>query len=288
MPRNVVIVGPPRSGTSLTSHVLACAGYFAGEGLRDGDDYNPYGYYEAQDLIDANVSLFESVGFPHHNTWMFEPISEAQIRAIGDLPVQDEHRQLVAAWSGHTPWMWKDPRFSVTLAYWARLIDWSTTGVILTARPAADVYWSFRRKGWCGPGRKARQQTLRLIEMHSRTAERVIESLGLPALRIDYRDYHDRPDEVAAWLSRFAGLNLTASDLPVHRELDHSTGRGRLAGHVRILLKRLPRGPLRRIARLLPESVQTLLLPERRIVAAASPAGRPETPRDEPPGRRAA
>lgn len=266
MPRNVIIVGPPRSGTSLTSDIFARQGYHTGEGLRRGDDGNPFGYYEAEDLISANVSLFEAVGFPHHNTWKFDAITAGQIAAIDLLEPRDEHRQLLAKWNGHSPWMWKDPRFAITLGYWAQFMDRDATGIVLTRRDPEDVFWSFRRKGWCGATPEDRSRALAIIEQHADNAQQVVDRLGLPHITIDYTEYSSAPGAVAARTSEFTGLDLTADDLNFRSELDHSSGSSRLAGHVRVLLKKLPRGPLQTLSRLVPRRVQSLLFPERRFV----------------------
>lgn len=268
MPRNVIIVGPPRSGTSLTSDIFARRGYYTGEGLRVGDDYNPFGYYEAEDLINANVSLFEAAGYPHHNTWKFDPITAEQIESIGRMSVRDEHRNLLAQWGQHTPWMWKDPRFAITLEYWAQLIDGDSTGVILTSRNPEDVYWSFRRKGWCDSGPDDRRRAIGIIEQHADNARQVIERLGVPHITIAYNEYHDAPVKVAARISEFTRMIVTVADLNFHATLDHSTGSSRLAGHMRILLKRLPRGPLQKLAWLVPQRLQSMLIPERKFTTS--------------------
>jgi len=278
MRRNVIIVGPPRSGTSLTSDIFARRGYYTGEGLRVGDDYNPFGYYEAEDLIAANVSLFESVEFPHHNTWKFDPITPAQTDSIGRIPVQAEHRALADHWNRHSPWMWKDPRFAITLGYWAQFIDHNATGVILTTRNPEDVYWSFRRKGWCDSGADDRKRAISIIEQHADNARQVVDRLGLPHITIDYNEYHDAPTEVAARISGFTRMIVSVSDLNFHTELDHSTGSIRLAGHLRALLKKLPRGPLRQLSRLVPQRVQSLLIPERRFAASQPDSDQADQP----------
>jgi hypothetical protein len=267
MRRNVIIVGPPRSGTSLASDVFARRGYYTGEGLRVGDDYNPFGYYEAEDLIAANVSLFESVEFPHHNTWKFDAITPTQVEAIGRILVQAEHRALLDHWNRHSPWMWKDPRFAITLGYWGQLIDHDATGVILTSRNPEDVYLSFRRKGWCDSGPDDRKRAIHMIEQHARNARQQVDRLGLPHITIDYNEYHDAPTQVAARISGFTRMIVSVSDLNFHTELDHSTGSGRLAGNIRVLLKKLPRGPLQKLARLVPASLQSMLIPERKFTA---------------------
>ena len=267
MPRNVVIVGPPRSGTSLTSDIFARQSYFTGKPVMEGDDYNPFGYYEAEDVIEANVGVFKAAGFEHHNTWKFDAITEAQIAALNELEPRDADRELLARWNGNSPWMWKDPRFSISLGYWAKLLDWNSTGVILTLRDAEDVYWSWRRKGWAEAGREAHDAAIARIEQHANTARETVERLGVPHIAIEYSEYKECPDAVAARISEFVGLQLTVADLNFHSELDHSSGHSRLAGHVRILLRKLPRGPLKKLAGMLPRRVQAALLPERGFVA---------------------
>lgn len=270
MPRNVIIVGPPRSGTSLTSDIFARQGYHTGDGLRRGDDGNPFGYYEAEDLIAANVGLFEAVGFPHHNTWKFEPITAEQVAALGRLQPHDAHRLLIEKWNAHSPWMWKDPRFAITLEYWAQFMDREATGIILTRRDPEDVLLSFHRKGWCDTTAADRRRALSIIEQHANNAAEVIERLELPHITIDYTEYASAPAEVAARISDFTGLSLTTADLNFRSELDHSTGSSRLAGHVRVLLKKLPRGPLKALSRFVPQQVQSLLIPERRFVSEST------------------
>jgi hypothetical protein len=270
MPKNIVIVGPPRSGTSLTSGIFAGQGYFAGEQLRSGDDYNPFGYFEDEALVEANVRIFRDVDFHFHNTWMFAPIADSQIASISQLPVEDCDRLLVAACGEHSPWMWKDPRLCMTLSYWANVIDWTNAGVVLTQRNAEDVYWSFRRKGWCSAGNVQRDKTIERIEKHASNAQATIDRLKIPHISIEYNEYHQQPEAVANRINEFAGLELTTDDLNFHSELDHSCGRGRLAGHARILLKMLPKNTLKKVSGYLPKNVQSILFPEKKFVSDES------------------
>ena len=70
-------------GTSLTAGVFGRCGYFVGNiterHMREGDAGNPFGYFEADDVIAKNVELFQRAGFKFHNTWLFYPITEAAI-----------------------------------------------------------------------------------------------------------------------------------------------------------------------------------------------------------------
>jgi hypothetical protein len=68
--------------------ILARHGYYVGPikrtRYREGDEHNPFGYFEADSLVKSNAALFKRAGFPHHNTWLFDRITpeiEEQIRA---------------------------------------------------------------------------------------------------------------------------------------------------------------------------------------------------------------
>ena len=158
--------------------------------------------------------------------------------------------------------------FQISEGVISKLLDWNSTGVILTLRAPADVYWSWRRKGWADAGREAHDAAIARIEQHANTARETVERLGVPHIAIEYSEYKECPDAVAARIGEFVGLQLTVADLNFHSELDHSSGHGRMAGHVRILLRKLPRGPLKKIAGMLPRRVQAALLPERGFVAS--------------------
>lgn len=270
MPKNALVVGPPRSGTSLTARIFSAQNYFCGDvesdRHRSGDDFNPFGYFEADDVIERNVALFQRAGFEHHNTWLFEPISAESAARIAELDVQEEDRRLLEAYNRRAPWMWKDPRLCYTLGYWWKLMKPEETGVVLIRRDPEDVFRSFRRMGWSDSDADREQVTRRIIE-HQQAARRTVEALKIPHINLDYAEFKGAPEEVARRFSEFFELELTAEDLNFRPELDHSTAGGRLTGHLRNLLKRLPRRPVRAVERMIPARVVALLFPERKYSA---------------------
>jgi hypothetical protein len=201
---------------------------------------------------------------------MFAPIADSQIAAISRLPVRECDRSLVVTCNEHAPWMWKDPRLCMTLSYWAKVIDWTHASVVLTQRNSEDVYWSFRRKGWCPAGNVQREKTIARIEKHASMALEIVNEFNLPHICIEYDEYHQHPEIVARRINEFADLELTTDDLNFHSELDHSCGRGRLAGHARILLKMLPNRTLKKLSSYLPQRVQAILFPEKKFVSDGS------------------
>ena len=267
--KNVLVVGMARSGTSLTAGIFGRNGYHVGaiasERLREGDDNNPFGYFEADDLIDHNVGLLRLAGFRSHNTWLYEPVDEAVVTALAGLEPGEPERKLLKAYAAHAPWVWKDPRLCYTLPVWWKLLDPETTCVLLVERDPEQVYRSFRRKGWCSGGE--RRQVIERALHHTQTARDTVLRLEIPHLILSYGDTLREPGRTAERIGAVCGLQLTATQLNVRPELDHSRGRSRLAGALRGQLARLPVGWRRRLSRIAPRRLLRGLIPEWRYVS---------------------
>ena len=267
-PRNIIVVGAPRSGTSLTAGIFARCGYFVGDisqrHMREGDAGNPFGYFEADDVIARNVELFQRAGFTFHNTWLFDSITEPAIERLERMPPSDEHRRFVEFYQNHTPWMWKDPRLCFTLAYWWKFMDPNTTGVVLVRRAFGQIHNSFRRRGWCRDGDEARTRLQHCIDRHLEVAEAAIGAMHIPHLEIEYSQCLENPEGVASQLSRFCGCPIAADMLNVRPELNHSTFKGRLAARLRMSLDRGWLRHVRFVRPLIPKRLITAVLPEKR------------------------
>lgn len=270
MSKNVIIVGMARSGTSLTAGVFARKGYYVGsiarERLRIGDHNNPFGYFEADILIDQNVELFRSAGYSCHNTWLFDPIPERSVRRLSELRWSRQHRDLVDLFEANTPWMWKDPRLCFALRYWWRYMDPSRTHVLLVQREPKDIYWSFVRRGWCGTRTNDRELLFQRVEQHYASALETIESLKIPYVAVNYSEYMDHPEQVASRLGAFFDLELAVQDLNVRTNLNHSHLRGKSSSLLRSQLMKLAPGIRSRIKGALPSFLLNIVLPESRFV----------------------
>ena len=62
MPKNIIIVGAPRSGTSMTARIFTRQGYFVTEDetndLQEANEFNPYGFWESAGLRDCNAEVY--------------------------------------------------------------------------------------------------------------------------------------------------------------------------------------------------------------------------------------
>lgn len=266
----------PRSGTSLTASVFATKGYYIGgsrlSSLQHGDDHNPFGYFEADDVVERNVEIFRRVGFHFQNTWQFEMLPEASVSAIGSLAASPADREFVNQYEKRAPWAWKDQRLCFTLPYWWKLMDTAQVGVLVVRRNPKDIHRSFQRMGWCSSGRSDEEHVRRLTELHIGAAERTIQTLGISSIEVEYSEFLKTPAEVASRIGDFFGLDLSAADLNVRPDLDHSGLRGRVSTRLRRLAKKLPRGAVRRVEGLVPRWAVAHLFSERRYVQAPAEA----------------
>lgn len=267
MTKNVIVVGMPRSGTSMTTAIFARKGYFIAEDearqLRKGDEYNPAGYFEAEPLIKSNTAVFNAAGFPYDNTWLYEPITKQQSDAIFDVQPVPEHAQLVIKYNKHSPWIWKDPRLCYTLAYWWPLMDPKNTLVLFLKRDPKQILQSFLRLKWRGNTEEEKQDVYKRINEHLSFARATIEKFNIPHIVIDYSDYAKTPEKTAERMSAFFGLSISPGDLGYSDRLNNSGLRGRLSNRVDKLADRVPDKLRKFIKRLIPASLLRLLFPGR-------------------------
>jgi len=128
--RDVVVVGAPRSGTSMLAGLFVDAGFHAGRRLIPPNPSNPAGFFEDLDVNRANDDLLEAVADrpvggteapPRHLRWLGaygEPV-----RAAGGVdlaPLVPPH-----------PFVLKDPRCCYTLPAWRGVLGDAAVVVIV-------------------------------------------------------------------------------------------------------------------------------------------------------------
>jgi hypothetical protein len=275
---NVVVVGMPRSGTSLAASLFVNAGYYPGPRQREASEANPFGYFQSQDLMALNVGLFHQVGFPFHNTWLYDRMADEVRKRIDDLPVGDEHRQFLAHCGQQSPWVWKDPRMCMTLGFWRKVLDLDSTRIILVRREPAAIYHSFVVQNWLRERPMSREEVYERIEQHVAAAREALDRHRLPFIEIWYEKLLAQPDPIVAQVNAFTRAGIRAERSNIRPDLNHSSRRRLIRDRVVDLTRRWPR-TIRAIRSLLPRRLVYLVFPERRYLRAhaASPVGGPVT-----------
>jgi len=129
VPRNCIILGSGRSGTSLAGGILANGGYFMGDSLVPPNDGNPKGFFEDEQVNRINEELLTDVvplpgdGIIRKLRLRARPLENRQ-RWLAALPLRISIRcppywlKRIEALTAQEPFCFKDPRFCYTLAIW--------------------------------------------------------------------------------------------------------------------------------------------------------------------------
>jgi hypothetical protein len=129
VPRNCIILGSGRSGTSLAGGILANGGYFMGDSLVPANDGNPKGFFEDEQVNRINEELLADVvplpgdGIIRKLRLRARPLANRQ-RWLAALPLRISIRcppywlERIEALTAQEPFCFKDPRFCYTLATW--------------------------------------------------------------------------------------------------------------------------------------------------------------------------
>jgi len=146
LPRRIIVLGPMRSGTSLTAELIRRWGAYSGgeENLWKSDfgDRRGYGYMEYIPLQELNDELLEhNDRVPPSKEGMEEKAADPDLRrkAEGLLQKMDQE----ARQNNSDAWVWKDARIPLTLPFWAQL--WGDPAFVVTVRHPADMALSSAR-----------------------------------------------------------------------------------------------------------------------------------------------
>ncbi len=147
--RPVIITGMHRSGTSVTASFLAALGISLGERLLPANQTNPLGYFEDADFVELQGRMLEAATRDDdggHRDWGWtesEQLDRAGYLAFGELA-----SALVAARGAGKAelWGWKDPRTTLLLDFWDRILRGHALYVLLYRFPW-EVADSIQRLG---------------------------------------------------------------------------------------------------------------------------------------------
>jgi hypothetical protein len=131
-PRNVVVVGSGRSGTSLVAGLIATAGHHMGGHLVRANEANPKGFFEDYRTLLVNEALLAPyttvLPVPRFSRAQIypEPLVEFQrwLAVLGPevtVGPQPHLERRMRSTLTRSPWCRKDPRFCYTLPAWEPL-----------------------------------------------------------------------------------------------------------------------------------------------------------------------
>ena len=201
----VCITGMHRSGTSMVTRLLGMTGIFLGPSsdLQKGGKDNPEGFWENLRFQRLNKAILAEAGgawdFPPHFTEEWE--AEERYDSL-----REEAERIIRFFDNCEPWGWKDPRNSLTLPFWKRLLP--DLKVVVCLRSPIEVAQSLKKRN-----NISRQLALNLWLDYNR---RILETTTREERIVTHYDvyFHNPKGELARILD-FIGVS--ASDASIHQ-----------------------------------------------------------------------
>src|SRR5260370_15008227 len=116
-PRNCLILGSGRSGTSMLAGALASAGYYMGEHLIPAEESIPKGYFEDDEINAINEALLAPVT-PEPSCPVYGWRWLASVPVERWPPCSADLARRIQVQTARSPFCFKDPRFCYTLPAW--------------------------------------------------------------------------------------------------------------------------------------------------------------------------
>lgn len=184
----VVVLGMHRSGTSLVTRLLSMAGLSL---CRTGDlilglRANPRGHWESRSMMNLNDRLLIESG----GAWFCPPLlREPELGTLLERRGEEAVRALDDAHPDR-PFVWKDPRTSVLLPFWAKALEGRVAYLLVTRHPL-EVSDSLQSRNGFAPA-------LGLALWERYTRESLLGAAGRPLMSCTYDSVLAAP---ADWLA---------------------------------------------------------------------------------------
>ena len=137
-PVTFIIAGMHRSGTSLTSSLMESAGMNIGTRLMGADLGNEKGHFENLDFVQFHQRVLRSQGLSQEG-WTLQPKISVPQQLCDEATLIIENNSISPCWG------WKDPRTTLFLDFWEKLLPQAY--FIFTYRAPWEVLDSLYRRG---------------------------------------------------------------------------------------------------------------------------------------------
>lgn len=200
-----------RTGTSLTTRALNLHGLYLGpeEGLLKAMPANPKGFWEHFRIMRHNERILRALG----GNWRQPPAMPSGWETWESLEEErrDARALLEETFAGQELWGWKDPRNSLTLPLWQRLVP--DMRYVVCLRNPIDVAASLERRDGIET-----EDAFALWLTY--VASALANTSGRPRLLVSYESWFHDWRTVVGRLTRFAGLSSVADAAEVERQIE--------------------------------------------------------------------
>lgn len=204
--RNVIILTSGVSGSSVLAGLVSRAGYWLG----DSTFKKEYDTYENNELIQLNLRILREIGYTGNYTMEFSQEAIDRIASLDTARMDlSAFLQFLDKCNQHSPWIWKDPRFWLTIRFWKKLLHFDDCQFLLITRHLTNAWVSSNLR-----------RHVRSYESCKRYETSILSSLqgflrdNYPKyLHVKYEELIARPDATIRELNLYLETSLNVSDL---------------------------------------------------------------------------
>jgi hypothetical protein len=209
-PKAISVLGPERSGTSLTINFLRKLGFYVESDKMRPDRFNQNGYGESKRLHKINdriLTIFS--GKPDFN----RPLPNGWVDDGRLVPLLEEAKELVSDMNSHGEWAWKDPRLALTFPLWEPLLPRNHSCIVCVRNPLSTLKSYVEFRSWTHPEDVATNWFLKcyFAIRNTRSQRRLL---------VFYERYFDRDASQVEDNGKFVGKDIVERKL-VFEELRH-------------------------------------------------------------------
>ncbi|MEJ5349172.1 MAG: hypothetical protein WHS46_10860 [Desulfosoma sp.] len=205
MRSNVMIFTSGGGGSSVLAGLIARKGFWVGNATRKLH----FETYENERLVELNMEILRSAGFPLKDCMDLPPPSITRIRELSSKIAVEPYRQFVETCNAHRPWLWKDPRLCYTIHFWSQLADFSDCKFLFTTRDPLQEFVSMIKRRVI----VSLKEIIAINENYRKSTEAFLKECGFKCFFCTFEDLMLDPDGFLARLGAFLDLHLNKDDL---------------------------------------------------------------------------
>ncbi|MDO6706451.1 sulfotransferase [Photobacterium sp. 1_MG-2023] len=207
MKKNVIILTHGWTGSSAFTALIARAGYWPGDSTVEKVDYDTF---ENTELVTLNKQLLNEMGYQgdrDHDLMTETLVSELADRATS-LDLQ-QYQSFIERLNQHQPWIWKDPRLTLTIRIWARLLDLDNIAFIILTRDDEQSWITSNQRRHI----QSRNFTRKYNQGVTSTLRHFLQTHQQDFLEFQFEDLQLRPEATLSRLNEFLEISLSMDDL---------------------------------------------------------------------------
>ncbi|MFX0195821.1 MAG: hypothetical protein ACFFCW_06845 [Candidatus Hodarchaeota archaeon] len=206
MRKNIIILTTGASGSSVLTGLISTQGYWLGEETKKID----FETYENAELVDLNIRILYASGFKRSDCNDLPPPSIAAIEKLSQSINLRPFLDFLERCKNHQPWVWKDPRLSFTIHFWAQLTDLSACRFIFIDR---DPYQSYAGLILSRRVPMSFKDQIQINRNYTKSCNQFFKDRGLRPFKCTFEDLILDPENLLQKLNSFLELQIDLDHL---------------------------------------------------------------------------